>query len=311
LLATISLGQKKQNVYFLKNNGAFVSLKDSADYIRVIQEPDSGTTYFNLLEYYANGPKKRVGTLSSYNPNLILEGSIASYYSNGRKKEIAVYARGKITGPHYYYYPNGQLKKSLVHVNPSKAEKDATPITKMVSFYDSTGVELVKEGTGDYHETEEGNNLYEEGRYLNGFKDGIWKGKYLSSSHAFEEKYEMGKFISGTAFLNNGSSQPYTELEVMPGFKGGIEKFLEYVGRNYRFPVEASERGISGRIVVSFIVEANGMISNINLVKDIGYGTGRAAIKVMEDSPKWIPGLQHGIPVRVSYTLPLVLKTNR
>jgi TonB family protein len=311
LLTTISLAQKKQNVYFLKNNGAVVSLKDSADYIRIIQEPDSGSTYFNLLEYYPNGTKKRMGKLSSYDPNLILEESIVSYYPNGKKKDIAVYARGKLTGPHYYYYPNGQLKKSIIHVKPEKTEKNSKPVIKMVSFYDSTGVEMIKEGTGDYHETDKENNLYEEGRYVDGLKDGIWKGKYLLSNHSFEEKYEMGKFTNGTALLNDGRLQPYTELEVMPGFKGGIEKFLEYVGRNYHFPREASERGISGRIVISFIVETNGMISNIKVVKDIGYGTGHAAIKVIEGSPKWIPGLQHGIPVRVSYTLPLVLKTNR
>lgn len=86
LLATISLGQKKQNVYFLKNNGAFAQLRDSADYIRVIQEPDSGTTYFNLLEYYPNGQKKRVGMLSSYNPNLILEGSVISFTPVAEKR---------------------------------------------------------------------------------------------------------------------------------------------------------------------------------------------------------------------------------
>lgn len=311
LLATISLGQKKQNVYFLKNNGAFAQLRDSADYIRVIQEPDSGTTYFNLLEYYPNGQKKRVGMLSSYNPNLILEGSVISFYSSGRKKEIAVYQRGKITGPHYYYYPNGQLKINILHINPSKAEKDLKPITKVVSFFDSTGVELVKQGTGDYEGTGDDTSLFEQGSYLDGVKNGTWKGKYLSSSNSFEEKYEMGKFISGTAFLNDGRSQPYTAIEMLPGFKGGIEKFLEYVGRNYRFPREASERGVSGKLIISFVVESDGRISNIHLLKDLGYGTGEAAIKVIKESPKWIPGMQHGIPTRVLYTLPLALKTNR
>lgn len=312
LLTTVSLAQKKQNVYFLKNSGALVSLKDSADYIRVIQEPDSGSTYFNLFEYYPDGKKKRIGKLSSYDPNLILEESVVSYYPNGKKKDLAAYARGKLTGPHYYYYPTGQLKKSIIHVTPEKkTDKNVKPIIKMVSFYDSTGVEMVKDGTGDYHETAEENKLYEEGRYLNGFKDGVWKGKYLTSNHSFEEKYEMGEFISGTALLNDGRLKAYTELEVMPGFKGGIEKFLEYVGRNYHFPREAIERGVSGRILVTFVVETNGMISNIKVIKDIGYGTGLAAIKIIEDSPKWIPGMQHGIPVRVSYTLPLMLKSNR
>ncbi len=111
--ATYVTAQKKQNVYYYKNNGKEVSLKDSADFIRVIQEPDSGSAHFILLEYYPNGKRKTVGTVSKFEPRLVYEGQLLSLNKNGDKKSMVTYENGKPKGTAYYYFNNGTLQKTI------------------------------------------------------------------------------------------------------------------------------------------------------------------------------------------------------
>lgn len=93
----------------------------------------------------------------------------------------------------------------------------------------------------------------------------------------------------------------FTSVEVLPRFPGGHTGWLNFV-KNYKYPDEAVENGISGRVIVQFIVEPDGSLSDIKSVKDLGYGTGEAAVELLKQSPKWEPGFQNGRPVRVAYT---------
>jgi protein TonB len=90
-----------------------------------------------------------------------------------------------------------------------------------------------------------------------------------------------------------------------------MKKFLEFVGRNYIYPASASRMGVSGRVIIQFVIEKDGKLSDMKILRDIGYGTGEEALRVLSRSPKWNPGIQHGIPVRVSYTLPIALNAPR
>lgn len=93
----------------------------------------------------------------------------------------------------------------------------------------------------------------------------------------------------------------YNAVEVRPDFPGGIQKFYEFVGKNYRAPDE----DIKGNIYVQFVVEKDGSLTDIKVVRDLGYGTGAEAIRVLKKSPKWKPGVQNGRQVRVLYSLPI------
>ena len=64
-------------------------------------------------------------------------------------------------------------------------------------------------------------------------------------------------------------------------------------------------QGFKGKLIVSFIIETDGRLSDIKVLKDLGYGTSEEAIRVLQSSPKWIPGKQNGKPVRVAYSLPI------
>ncbi|MEJ6980918.1 energy transducer TonB [Pedobacter sp. P351] len=97
-------------------------------------------------------------------------------------------------------------------------------------------------------------------------------------------------------------------VELMPEYPGGVNKFLQWVGSNYKFPKAAAEAEISGRMIVQFVVEKDGTLTDIKVPRDLGFGTGEAAKKLLAQSAKWKPGVQNGKPVRVQYTLPLMLR---
>lgn len=93
----------------------------------------------------------------------------------------------------------------------------------------------------------------------------------------------------------------YNAVEVKPDFPGGLQKFYDFVGKNYRAP----EEDIKGKVYVQFVVEKDGSLTDIKVMRDIGYGTGEEAIRVLKKSPKWKPGIQNGRAVRVLYSLPI------
>ncbi len=95
-------------------------------------------------------------------------------------------------------------------------------------------------------------------------------------------------------------------IEVKPDFPGGIEKFYGFVGKNYRTP---EEEGLKGKVYVTFVVEKDGSLTDIKVLRDIGYGTGAEAIRVLKKCPKWSPGVQNGKPVRVLYSLPITIQS--
>ncbi len=94
-------------------------------------------------------------------------------------------------------------------------------------------------------------------------------------------------------------------IEVKPDFPGGMAKFYKFVGNNYRTP---EEEGLAGKVYVTFVVEKDGSLTDIKVVRDIGFGTGKEAIRVLKSCPKWNPGEQNGKKVRVLHSLPITIQ---
>jgi protein TonB len=95
-------------------------------------------------------------------------------------------------------------------------------------------------------------------------------------------------------------------IEVKPDFPGGMEKFYKFVGNNYQTP---EEEGLKGKVYVTFVVEKDGSLTDIKVIRDIGFGTGKEAIRVLNKCPKWTPGEQNGKKVRVLYSLPITIQS--
>ena len=97
-------------------------------------------------------------------------------------------------------------------------------------------------------------------------------------------------------------------VEEMPSYPGGDQKLMEYIAKNIKYPQIARESGIQGRVFVGFVVEPDGHVSNVKLLRGIGGGCDEEAMRVIKSMPKWKPGKQRGKAVRVSYQIPVMFK---
>jgi TonB family protein len=100
----------------------------------------------------------------------------------------------------------------------------------------------------------------------------------------------------------------YQIVEQMPKFPGGESALMEYVGKNVVYPEEAKEKEIQGRVFIGFVVEKDGSIGEVKVLRGIGGGCDEEAVRVIKGMPKWKPGIQEGKPVRVSYQIPIYFK---
>jgi len=98
---------------------------------------------------------------------------------------------------------------------------------------------------------------------------------------------------------------PIAIPQFMPEFPGGLSQLYAFMGKNIKYPQLAKETNIQGTVFVNFIVEKDGSISNVTILRSIGGGCDEEAIRVVQAMPKWKPGMQMGEPVRVSYNLPV------
>lgn len=97
-------------------------------------------------------------------------------------------------------------------------------------------------------------------------------------------------------------------VEQMPQFPGGPSALFEYLSKNIKYPVVAEENGVQGRVIVTFVVERDGSITDVKVVKSVDPSLDKEARRVVSGMPHWIPGKQNGSAVRVKYTVPVTFK---
>lgn len=113
---------------------------------------------------------------------------------------------------------------------------------------------------------------------------------------------------SGDGVTGDTGPEIVTFAEQMPEFEGGTEAMMNYLAKNINYPNIARENGIEGRVVLQFVVGIDGKISQIEVLKKLGWGMEEEAIRVVKSMPPWRPGKQNGKPVYVKFTLPVVFK---
>ena len=102
--------------------------------------------------------------------------------------------------------------------------------------------------------------------------------------------------------------QIFVVVEKMPEFPGGEEAMRRYLARNIRYPLIAQENGIQGRVICQFVVNADGKIVDVQVVRGVEASLDAEAVRVIQSMPSWTPGKQGGKSVRVKYTLPIRFK---
>lgn len=97
-------------------------------------------------------------------------------------------------------------------------------------------------------------------------------------------------------------------VEDMPEYPGGNQALMKYLGESIKYPIIAQENGIQGRVICQFVVNKDGSIVDVEVVRSVDPSLDKEAVRVVKAMPKWKPGQQRGKPVRVKYTLPVVFR---
>jgi TonB family protein len=103
----------------------------------------------------------------------------------------------------------------------------------------------------------------------------------------------------------------FVSLDKQPTFPGGMEQFYRFLARTVKYPKEAQDKNIQGKVFLTFVVEKDGKLTNIKIDRKLGGGTDEEAIRVMKLSPNWIPGILDKKPVRVKYNIPILFTLSK
>jgi len=264
--------------YYLDSTSVQTNSKNYA-YIRVIKDSKLKKESYVVKEYYRSG-------------SLLMQGTTKAF--DGYSKE----------GNAIYYYKNGSKKSEGEFIED---KKNRVSQYKINQFWDMNGVQKVIDGNGFYEDQEE--NETSRGQLKNGFKEGAWEGSLVNLDMKYNEIYSNGRLISGISTDKNGVKNSYEFLEKKPEPKDGMDAFYKYVGKNFKTP--QSPDNIGGKIYIAFIVDADGKIVEPKILRDLGYGTGSEAVRVLTEYKDFVPGERRGRKVRCRFTLPITIGSKR
>lgn len=121
----------------------------------------------------------------------------------------------------------------------------------------------------------------------------------------FLAQVEKSSLVNIQDTIKEGGNEIFTQTEINPEPPGGMDKFRKWIGKNYQYPQEAIDAGVKGIILTSFVIEKDGSLSNLKVLKDLSHNTGQRAIELLKRSPKWSPAIQNGRKVRYSFEFPI------
>ena len=111
--------------------------------------------------------------------------------------------------------------------------------------------------------------------------------------------------------VSQSNQNVYDQVEEMPEFPGGMPALIEFLQTNIKYPKDAIKQEVGGRVMVMFVVETDGSISNVRVARKVFPSLDEEAVRVVKTMPKWKPGKEKGRLVRVNYTLPVVFSINK
>lgn len=312
LFAGVQAFAQRQNVYFINKDGAYITNRDSAEFIRIVREPDSASTLYNVFELYPSGTRKLIGKSSRIDPP-DLQGQCMTFYPDGKKKEISYYKNNVPVGSQYTYFPNGKLYTELKYdeLTPYEYAESVDRFT-YVDEFDSLGTVLMKDGDGIHREYDEKyKKVLGEGAVKDGKPDGQWKGSDLGMHLRYEEIYEKGQLVSGISISDKEDTVRYSNARmVAPRYKGGAKAFANYLGNNIVYPDYEKQNNIQGKVLLSFVVDRNGKVTEIKILHSVDAGIDDEAVRVLKQSNAWLPATSYGRFVRVRYTIPISFTLN-
>lgn len=232
------------------------------------------------------------------------------FYMSGKIQMIGQFQTRKLKvreADFTFYYENGQVEMEGIYVDGNK-EADWPKWYSDGTLWQERNYEEGKLH-GEYKEFYKSGKLQGEGIYKHGKFDQDWKWYFENGQQSSFEQYENTE-LKAVTFWNEDGNEETGDLTIIkkPMFVGGIDKLHEYVITN--FGKRVSNRTLKkdknkGKIVIQFVVNTDGSISNIVVLRGINKKMDAIGVEVIQSMPKWNVGKRHNIPIRCRYTYPI------
>lgn len=139
------------------------------------------------------------------------------------------------------------------------------------------------------------------------WKPGMQNGKFVRVQFTVPINFSLGNTTppTQTAPADTTGGKVFNAVQIQPTFPGGEAAFAKFLSANIKYPPIAKRNNITGRVFIQFVVERDGSLTDMRILRDPGSGLGEEAVRVLKLSPQWKPGFQNSKPVRVQYTVPI------
>jgi periplasmic protein TonB len=144
------------------------------------------------------------------------------------------------------------------------------------------------------------------------YKEGVLHGDLITfwenGQPKRKDRYINGELIEGQVLNSDGQETIHYNFKIYPEFPGGVDRLLQFLSANLRYPKKERKRNIEGRVLVNFVVERDGTITNVRIIESVSKGLDREAIRVVKRLPNFEPGMEDGLKVRFQYNLPVMFR---
>ncbi|MFC4815889.1 MULTISPECIES: energy transducer TonB [unclassified Flavobacterium] len=296
-------------------------------YTRIIKEYSSEKDNYKVFEYYKSGQLRKEYTLKDKTNLNSKTGILTTYSENGIKKQEQQISDSE-TGIDYTtnWYEGGQLYQEIESNKKTKITTETNYYTngnklsieknnfsipnaglnnKIIQAWDKNNNHTVKDGNGNYQIETDFFKI--NGAVKDSLKDGEWIEQNKATGEKIIEKFKNGKFIKGKRIELDGTVITYEEQEIAAMPARGYSDFSQFIAMFFVYSKEALKNNISGKVILEFIIETDGSINNIVVIKSLGYGLDEESIRIVKEYKSWSPGKIRGKNIRTRYHLPLRL----
>lgn len=232
-------------------------------------------------DYNKDGSLRVRGEYSKRNLK-IKNGTFIYYYENGYKKELSNFNNNTLTGAYQDWFDNGQTKNIGQYKDNDQSEEWIT------YFWNG--------------------QIDSKGHYYKGKTVGEWSWFYENGQMCASEKFNIGEAVSGKYWTEEGEPLDSIIANVAPVFAGGMDALNRFLNETVKYPKVAQNRGAYGKVFVQFVIEIDGSISNVKIVRSVDPDLDEESLRVVSLMPYWTPGKRHNKLVRVSYIVPISFK---
>lgn len=267
--------QNVGDIIYYDANWKKINSRGDALYYRTIDRKDGNVTY--VTDHYINSKPQMTGGYSSFEPE-VREGEFVFYNDQGQMISKTSYKANKLNG-NGQFFSDGKLQSEVYYVDDK---------------YD-----------GKYKSFFPNGQLRTDQDYTNGQLNGLFLSYYPDGKKKRIEHYKDDNMVDGKCFTRSGADTTYFPYMVVPQFGNSEDDLARYIGKNLKYPKEAKKNNITGKVYISFNVDATGNLTDVRVAKSAAPVLDEAALAVIKTMPKWKPGIVDGQIESIEFSLPI------